>query len=420
MAHPQDRTRRQPPPAAAGCGGRRLGVGALGLLAGCENTTTPIGACEGDGSSNLVVPKPTGPGGLPLPRPDNAVTWAITADNEPIAGRRRRRGRPARDLQLRRLPRPGPGQEVREADRPQGADRDLQLVRRGDREARVGRRRLRRDHRPLRLEHRQPDRAAAAAAAQPLVPRRTSRRTSGRSCRTRSTTAAAATRCRTSSGRTGSAGATTRSTTTSPAMKVPWDIFWESEPYKGKVAVLDDKRDALAMPMQRDAMRTGRRPDLNTEDAEIVAQGRQGPRPADGHRQRQGRDHRLPDAARGQDLAPPGVVGRPARRGVLLHAEGRAAERALVLGPGRERRRPERLLLHRPHGEEPGARAPLHRLHARREERVRQHGQLRRLHAAAERDHGRVADQERADPEEPHRRRRPPRPVRRSTRSCSS
>ena len=24
------------------------------------------------------------PGGLPLPRPDNAVTWAITSDNEPI------------------------------------------------------------------------------------------------------------------------------------------------------------------------------------------------------------------------------------------------------------------------------------------------------------------------------------------------
>ena len=37
-------------------------------------------------------------------------------------------------------------------------------------------------------------------------------------------------------------------------------------------AILDDKRDALAMPMQRDAMRTGRRPDLNTEDQTIVAQ----------------------------------------------------------------------------------------------------------------------------------------------------
>ena len=58
-------------------------------------------------------------------------------------------------------------------------------------------------------------------------------------------------------------------------MKVPWDIFWESAPYQGKVAILDDKRDALSMPMQRDAMRTGRRPDLNTEDPKIVAKAGQ-------------------------------------------------------------------------------------------------------------------------------------------------
>ena len=29
--------------------------------------------------------KPLGPGGLPLPRPDNSVTWAITDGNKPIA-----------------------------------------------------------------------------------------------------------------------------------------------------------------------------------------------------------------------------------------------------------------------------------------------------------------------------------------------
>jgi spermidine/putrescine transport system substrate-binding protein len=55
-------------------------------------------------------------------------------------------------------------------------------------------------------------------------------------------------------------------------MKVPWDIFWESRPYRGKVGMLDDKHDGLTMPMQRDAMRTGRRPDLNTEDEAIVTQ----------------------------------------------------------------------------------------------------------------------------------------------------
>ena len=41
-------------------------------------------------------------------------------------------------------------------------------------------------------------------------------------------------------------------------MDVPWDIFWHSQAYRGLVGILDDKRDALSMPMQRDAMRTGR------------------------------------------------------------------------------------------------------------------------------------------------------------------
>ena len=53
-------------------------------------------------------------------------------------------------------------------------------------------------------------------------------------------------------------------------MDVPWDIFWESQAYRGKVGLLDDKRDGLSMPMQRDAMRAGSRPDLNTEDPALV------------------------------------------------------------------------------------------------------------------------------------------------------
>jgi spermidine/putrescine transport system substrate-binding protein len=59
------------------------------------------------------------------------------------------------------------------------------------------------------------------------------------------------------------------------AMDVPWDIFWQSEPYRGKVGILDDRRDALSMPMQRDAMHAGTRPDLNTEDKAAIdkAQG---------------------------------------------------------------------------------------------------------------------------------------------------
>lgn len=53
-------------------------------------------------------------------------------------------------------------------------------------------------------------------------------------------------------------------------MDVPWDIFWESGPDEGKVGILDDNRDALSMPIQRDAMREARRPDVNTEDEAIV------------------------------------------------------------------------------------------------------------------------------------------------------
>ncbi len=84
MAHPRDRSGFNRRRLLQGAAGGALGVGALAALTGCENTTTPIGACD-DGGSDLVVSKPTGPGGLPLPRPDNSVTWAITDDNQPIA-----------------------------------------------------------------------------------------------------------------------------------------------------------------------------------------------------------------------------------------------------------------------------------------------------------------------------------------------
>ena len=40
-------------------------------------------------------------------------------------------------------------------------------------------------------------------------------------------------------------------------MDVPWDIFWHAQAYRGKVGILDDRRDALSMPMQRDAMQKG-------------------------------------------------------------------------------------------------------------------------------------------------------------------
>src|SRR5262249_48084430 len=84
MGHPKEGsglTRRR---LLQGAAGSVVGIGAAGVLAGCENTTTPIGACDTGSVSSLVVPKPLGPGGLPLPRTDNSVTWAITDANKPI------------------------------------------------------------------------------------------------------------------------------------------------------------------------------------------------------------------------------------------------------------------------------------------------------------------------------------------------
>ena len=71
MSHPKDgRVHRRR--LLQGAAGIALGTGAAGALSGCENTTTPIGACESGGATGanpLVVPKPPGPVGLPLPAP---------------------------------------------------------------------------------------------------------------------------------------------------------------------------------------------------------------------------------------------------------------------------------------------------------------------------------------------------------------
>src|SRR4051812_43743112 len=84
--HPQEHrlTRRNLMRGALGAG---TAVGVAGVAAGCANTTTAIGGGAGAGNAEvnrLVVAKPTGPLGLPLPRTDNSVTWAITDDNPPI------------------------------------------------------------------------------------------------------------------------------------------------------------------------------------------------------------------------------------------------------------------------------------------------------------------------------------------------
>ncbi len=269
MAHPRDRsglTRRQ---LLKGAAGSALAIGGVGALAGCENTTTPIGG-GGGVNSKFVEARPLGPGGLPLPRPDYSITWAITPDNKPIAD-----GSPTE---------PGPLRVYNYADYIWPG-----LVKRFEKKYNT---------KVQIATYNSADEAIAKLAAgavtfdviiglsgsnivnllaqQLLLPLnhtylpnlekniwpelqdpfydRGARYTvpyvvwsdgiGWRNDKLKEDVA---------------------------AMDVPWDIFWQAQPYRGKVGLLDDKRDALSMPMQRDAMHAGARPDLNTEDPAIVA-----------------------------------------------------------------------------------------------------------------------------------------------------
>jgi spermidine/putrescine transport system substrate-binding protein len=53
------------------------------------------------------------------------------------------------------------------------------------------------------------------------------------------------------------------------AMPNPWDALWNATAYKGRVAILDDARDALATAMVRRGLT-----DINTEDPKVIDQAR--------------------------------------------------------------------------------------------------------------------------------------------------
>jgi spermidine/putrescine transport system substrate-binding protein len=272
MAHPQDRPGVSRRRLLQGAAGGALGLGALGVLAGCENTTTPIGSCEGgEGSSNLVVPRPVGPGGLPLPRPDNAITWAITADNQPIAdGVPDERG-PLGIYNYADYLDPGlvkkfeklTGRKVQIATYNSGDEAIAKLssgavgfdVIMGLTGANIVNLIAEQLIQPLNHSYLANFEKNVWPELQDPFYDRGSRYTVPYTVWS-----------------DGIGWRNDKIDADIPAMKVPWDILWESQPYRGKVGILDDKRDALAMPMQRDAMRTGRRPDLNTEDPVVVRQ----------------------------------------------------------------------------------------------------------------------------------------------------
>jgi spermidine/putrescine transport system substrate-binding protein len=269
MAHPKERsglTRRR---LLTGAAGTAVGVGAVGALAGFQNTTTPISSCEEGAGSPLVEPKPAGPGGLPLPRPDNSVTWAITEDNRPPPEGAAVESGP---LQVYNYPDYVYPALVKKFERRYGTKVKIATYNSADEAiAKLRAEAVSFDvvmglsgshivsliaQRLLRpLNH-----ALLPNLAKNIWPElqdpvydRGSRYTvpyvvwadgiGWRNDKVREDIA---------------------------AMDVPWDIFWKSRAYRGKVGLLDDKRDGLSMPMQRDAMRAGARADLNTDERELV------------------------------------------------------------------------------------------------------------------------------------------------------
>jgi len=271
MDHPKDRSRISRRQFVRLAAGSAVGVGAAGALSGCENTTAPIGANSGGLSgeaAELVVGKPTGPGGLPLPRPDNAVTWAITATNKPIAdGRPTERGPlsvynyadyidPALIKRFEKQYSTSVGIATynsadeaiaKLASGAVGFDVIIGLT--GSNIVDLIAQRL---LQPLNHSY-LPNLANIWPGLQDPFYDRGSRYT------VPYTVWSDGIGWRNDKVKEDIAG-----------MDVPWDIFWHSQAYRGFVGILDDKRDALSMPMQRDAMRTGARPDLNTESAAVI------------------------------------------------------------------------------------------------------------------------------------------------------
>lgn len=273
MTHPKDRSgisRRQ---FARGAVGAVAGAGVIGGLAACENTTTPVGANTGGptgAAAKLVVQKPTGPGGLPLPRTDNSVTWAINGDNKAIRDGRNAEPGPLRiynyadyidPATLKRFQNEFSTKvQVATYNSPEEAlaklssgavDFDLIMGLTGSSIVDLIAHRLllplNHSYLPNLEKNIWPD------LADPFYDRG-SRYTvpyvvwmdgiGWRNDKLKEDVA---------------------------GMDVPWDIFWHAQAYRGKVGILDDRRDALSMPMQRDAMHKGTRPDLNTEDADTIS-----------------------------------------------------------------------------------------------------------------------------------------------------
>jgi spermidine/putrescine transport system substrate-binding protein len=275
MRHPKDRSGLTRGELLRGAAATAAGVGVAGGLAACENTTTPIGACEdgsGAAASPLVVSKPVGPGGLPLPRNDNSVEWAVVDDNPPIKDdlpreqgatlkifnypdyiwpRLMRRFEDRYDCTVAPVATYNSADEAIAKLQSGAVEYDVIMGLSGSNIVNLMALQLlqplNHSYLPNLTKNIWPELAnpfydLGSHYTVPYV--------------------------------VWSDGIGWRNDKIAvdiPALDVPWDIFWQSEAWRGKVGLLDDKRDGLSMPMQRDAMTNGTIPDLNTEDPAVVA-----------------------------------------------------------------------------------------------------------------------------------------------------
>ena len=157
---------------------RGAGLAVTGsFLAACANTTdvkstagagTQAGEVVTSGTGTAAA-VPLGPGGIPIASRDRPVKLPLYDDNAGIDSKPAARGRPAQGLQLGSVHRPRGRQEVREAVQAEGHPHHVPERGRGDGEAAVGQRRLRRLL-PERDAPADPGLAQARPAAQPRLP----------------------------------------------------------------------------------------------------------------------------------------------------------------------------------------------------------------------------------------------------------
>ena len=188
----------------------------------------------------------------------------------------------------------------------------------------------------------------------------------GRRCRTRSTTARRATRVPYVVWLDGIGWRNDKIGNDIAGMKVPWDIFWESKPWTGKVGILDDERDALSHADA--ARRDARGPDPGPQHRGR-GDHRQGRRTTSRSSRASATSRSTSPTTRRCRRASPGCTtrGRATCVSAALYymPKGTSPDGALVLGPRRGRRRAERPALGARELQEARARPRLPQLHAR-------------------------------------------------------